>query len=83
MAIKIITAIIINDKIVLTTPVIRPVMLRRLPPRFFRSAIIARIVAGMPKNNPGPTNDTTPSTMEIIAIGLSDGVGRDVVGVVI
>jgi hypothetical protein len=55
----------------LTIPVTSPAILRPRPLRFFLSAILAVIIAGIPKRSPGPVSDTTPRTNEVTARVLS------------
>ena len=61
---KIINPINKNESTVLIVPVTMPVMLRpRSPwPRF--KAIAPIIIAGIPKNNPGPLRDITPKIVD-------------------
>lgn len=61
-----------SEKTVLTIPVTSPAILRPRPAAFFLRAMIARMIAGIPRKRPGPVNDTVPSTIEAMARLLSD-----------
>jgi len=62
-----------SDTSVLIPPVTNPAILRPRLPIFLLRAIIAMIIAGIPKKNPNPVKDKMPHIMEATGRSLRGG----------
>jgi hypothetical protein len=69
------TAITISERTVLIIPVTRPVMANPLLGVLFLRSIAAMTIAGIPRINPGPVNETIPRIIDAIPRLLIGGGG--------